>query len=103
VATVRRNNPTDERQGGARIAFGNILMDLRAGRLTRALEVASEYEAPSLELRAATSLARAWHQRGRDADARAVLAGAYGRFDPGDDSPDLAEARTLLRSLSTAA
>jgi predicted ATPase len=64
----------------------------------RALEVARGQGACSLELRAATSLARLWaeHRRG---EARDLLAGLYGRFTEGFDTPDLQEARELLDEL----
>jgi hypothetical protein len=71
--------------------------------LLRALELAREYEAKSLELRAATSLARAWHRRQRSAQARTLLEGIGQWFGADADSPDLTEARMLLAELSTSA
>jgi DNA-binding winged helix-turn-helix (wHTH) protein len=71
--------------------------------LSRALELAHEYAAKALELRAATSLARAWHARQRSAQARALLKGICDWFGADADSPDLAEARMLLAELSTSA
>ncbi len=68
--------------------------------LMRALELAREAAARSLELRAATSLARAWHARGRHADARGLLEDICGWFTAGVTSPDLAEARALLKQLT---
>jgi predicted ATPase len=64
----------------------------------RALEVARGQGACSLELRAATSLARLWaeHRRG---EARDLLAGLCGRLTEGFDTPDLREARELLEAL----
>ena len=41
------------------------------------------------ELRAATSLARLWHDQGRRAEARDLLAPVYGRFTEGFDTADL--------------
>ncbi len=70
--------------------------------LSRALELARTAEAKSLELRAATSLARAWHARGQPADARAVLGSICEWFGAGATSPDLLEARSLLEQLSMA-
>jgi hypothetical protein len=68
--------------------------------LRRALEVARGQEARSLELRAATSLARLWHERGRAAQARQLLGAVYDWFTEGFDTPDLLAARDLLARLA---
>jgi tetratricopeptide (TPR) repeat protein len=70
--------------------------------LLRALELSRAAEAKSLELRTATSLARAWRTRGRTAEARAVLTEVSDWFAASLDTPDLVEARALLGELSTA-
>jgi adenylate cyclase len=64
-----------------------------------ALDVASRQGALSLELRAATSLARLCHDTGRGHDARPLLSGVYGRFREGFDTLDLRDAQVLLDSL----
>jgi predicted ATPase len=66
----------------------------------KALEVARAQEARSLELRAASDLARLWRQRGRHAEARDLLAPVYGWFTEGFDTADLKEAKTLLDKLT---
>ena len=66
----------------------------------QALAVAREQQARSLELRAATSLARLWQQQGRREQARDVLAPVYGWFTEGFDTPDLQDARVLLAQLA---
>jgi DNA-binding winged helix-turn-helix (wHTH) protein/tetratricopeptide (TPR) repeat protein/type II secretory pathway predicted ATPase ExeA len=68
--------------------------------LQRALEMAREWQAKSLELRAATSLSRAWHARGRTPEARALLTGICQWFRSDDENVDLAEARALLDHLA---
>jgi predicted ATPase len=68
----------------------------------RALEVARRQQAKALELRAALSLSRLWHQQGQRDAARALLAPLYAWFTEGFDTPDLQEARTLLAALEPA-
>jgi len=65
----------------------------------RAIEVSSGQGARTLELRAATSLARLWSDRGRNAEARDLLAPIYGWFTEGFETLDLKEARMLLDEL----
>ncbi len=71
--------------------------------LQQALAIARQQEAKSLELRAAMSLARLWQQQGRITEARQVLAGIYGWFTEGFDTPDLQDAKTLLDNLRISA
>jgi predicted ATPase len=66
----------------------------------RALAVARTQEAPSLELRAATSLARLWGEQGRRSEARDLLAPVYGWFTEGFDTADLKDAKALLDTLA---
>jgi predicted ATPase/DNA-binding winged helix-turn-helix (wHTH) protein len=67
--------------------------------LLRALEWAGKQRALSLELRAATSLARLRQRQGRSAEALAVLAPIYGQFTEGFDTVDLRAAKRLLDEL----
>ena len=53
----------------------------------------------SLELRAATSLARLWQQQGKREEARGVLADVYGWFTEGFETMDLTAAKALLKNL----
>ncbi len=65
-----------------------------------AIEVAIAQAAKSFELRAATSLARLWHEHGKSVDACERLAPVYGWFTEGFDTPDLKDAKALLDELS---
>jgi predicted ATPase len=60
---------------------------------------ARRQDALSWELRAATSVARLWHQQGRPEPARAILEPVYGRFTEGFDTADLRAAKALLDRL----
>jgi tetratricopeptide (TPR) repeat protein len=67
--------------------------------LDEALRTARSQQARSLELRAATDLARLWMNQGKRAEARVVLSSIYGRFTEGFDTQDLKNANTLLGEL----
>jgi DNA-binding winged helix-turn-helix (wHTH) protein len=62
----------------------------------RAIDLARESEAKSLELPAATSLARAWQARQRSMEARTLLEEICGWFGESATNLDLLEARALL-------
>jgi adenylate cyclase len=62
--------------------------------------LASKQGARSLELRAAICLARLWQRKGKEADARDLLAPVYTWFLEGIDTPDLQAAQDLLAVLA---
>jgi predicted ATPase len=66
----------------------------------RAIDIARKQQAKSLELRAATSLARLWRQQGKKDEARALLAPVYQWFTEGFDTADLQDAKALLDELA---
>jgi predicted ATPase len=66
----------------------------------QAITIAQNQQAKSLELRAATSLARLWQQQGKRDEARQVLGDVYGWFTEGFDTPDLKDAKALLGELA---
>jgi predicted ATPase len=68
--------------------------------LQKALEVAREQQAKSLELRAAVSLGRLWQQKGKRDEAHDLLAPVYNWFTEGFDTSDLKDAKALLEQLS---
>jgi predicted ATPase len=66
----------------------------------RAFDLAVSQSAKSMELRAATSLARLWAKRDMHAHARDFLKPVYYWFTEGFDTPVLKEAKLLLDQLS---
>jgi len=66
----------------------------------RALDFARRQEARSLELRAAMSLSRLWHQQGKRREAHDLLADVYAWFTEGFDTADLRDAKALLEELA---
>jgi len=67
----------------------------------RAISVAREQKARSLELRAASSMAKCLQAQGKAQDARDQLAPVYERFDEGFETADLREAAALLETTGT--
>src|SRR5262249_33674529 len=67
----------------------------------RALPVARQQQAKSLDLPAAMSLARLWRDQGKVQQARELLAPVYGWFTEAFDTRDLKEAKALLEELAS--
>jgi predicted ATPase len=65
----------------------------------QAIEIAQGQQAKSLELRAATSLARLWAEQGERQKAHDLLGPVYGWFTEGFDTADLKVAKALLDEL----
>jgi predicted ATPase len=74
--------------------------DAGEASLARALRVARQQQAKSLELRAAMSLAEHWDGHGRRSEAVDLLAPIYGWFTEGFDTQDLKDAKALLDELA---
>jgi predicted ATPase len=66
----------------------------------QAIVIAQNQEAKSLELRAATSMARLWQQQGKRQEAHDLLAPVYHWFTEGFDTLDLKDAKALLDALA---
>ena len=66
----------------------------------KAFSIAEEQGAKLWELRAAVSLARLRYNQGRNAEARDLLVPIYGWFTEGFETPDLKNAKALLKSLN---
>jgi predicted ATPase len=65
----------------------------------KAIRIARQQQAKSLELRAVMSLSRVWQQQGKKNQARRMLAEIYGWSTEGFDTKDLQEAKALLVEL----
>jgi len=65
----------------------------------KAIEIARQQQAKSLELRAVMSLSRLWQSQGKKDEARQRLAEIYSWFTEGFDTADLKEAKALLGEL----
>jgi predicted ATPase len=70
-----------------------------AAWLQRAIDTAGSQQAKSLELRAATSLARLWAEQGKRAQGLDLLASVYEWFTEGFETADLKDAKALLDQL----
>ncbi len=68
--------------------------------LRESVEIARHQQAKSMELRAATDLARLLERDGRPGAARDLLAPIYGWFTEGLDTPDLRDAADMLAGLA---
>lgn len=96
---VQPTAPRQRRRGGRATTEPDAAWQEVERCLLRALESARAMRAKSLELRAATSLARAWHTRGRAAEGRALLGSVCDWFGGAAGSVDLTEAKALLATL----
>jgi predicted ATPase len=66
----------------------------------QSLEIAQSQRAKSWELRTTLSLCRLWKTQNRGSDAQTALANIYDWFTEGFETPDLADAKQLLETLS---
>ena len=67
--------------------------------LDQALRTARSQQARSLELRAATDLAKLWMKQGKRAEALDIVGSIYARFSEGFDTPDVKDAKAVLAQL----
>jgi len=69
--------------------------------LCESLETAIKQKAKSLELRAATSLAKLWQSQGRGKEAHSLLAPIHSWFSEGFENDDWQNANSLLEELAS--
>jgi predicted ATPase len=81
----------------AKDASDNVAAD---ACFAKAIAVAQSQKAKSLELRAATALARLWQSQNKSREAHDLLAPVYGWFTEGFDTADLKDAKALLDELA---
>ena len=87
-------------KGDALLAQSGDQTDAAEACYQQALEIARRQKSRAWELRSATSLARLWQARGRNADAKTLLDGARSPFTEGHALPDLVDASALLAELA---
>jgi tetratricopeptide (TPR) repeat protein len=68
--------------------------------ITKAIEVSQSQAAKSWELRASMGLANLWQMQGKVDEARELLEPIYSWFTEGFDTPDLKDAKALLKKLA---
>jgi len=86
------------RRASFAIGCNNVALDGAERMYDEALSIARAQKAKSLELRTALKLARLRQKQGRPEAAIDLLKPLYSWFTEGPDSPDLQEARALLKS-----
>jgi predicted ATPase len=104
---AQRIEATDERFAEAELRrLQGDLLNVAGDRASaersyhQALAIAKRQSAKLWELRAATSLARLWHDQGKRTEARNLLSPVYGWFTEGFDTPVLRDAKALLDELA---
>jgi predicted ATPase len=106
LAAVDKSGQRDHKAELNRLRGGLLLKHIvpdekwAATCFQKALNIARQQYAKSLELRAAMSLSRLWQQQGKQAEAHVLLAPIYGWFTEGFDTKDLQEAKVLLEALA---
>jgi len=97
VQSLKPALPAPVPQAQVSVVEGSKVEEEAAGCFLKAIEIARNQQAKSLELRSAMSLARLWQQQGKQQEAHAVLSEVYGWFTEGFDTKDLQEAHALLK------
>jgi predicted ATPase len=88
------------RRRGEMLAASSGQLEEAEACMKEAITTAVSQQAKSLELRAATSLARLWQGQGKGKEAHGLLAQIYDWFTEGFDTKDLKEAKALIEELA---
>jgi len=88
VSSLQFPIPNSQAEADAKVCF------------LKAIEIARQQGAKSLELRVVMSLSRLWQRQGKKPEARQMLAEIYEWFTEGFDTKDLQEAKALLATLT---
>jgi predicted ATPase len=99
TSSVQRNQRTKDKGQKAKIEPSTQAKAEAEACFLKAIDIARQQQAKSLELRAAMSLSRLWRQQGKTKQAHNMLAEIYGWFTEGFDTQDLQEAKALLEEL----
>jgi hypothetical protein len=81
------------------VGFAHLAEEAEACFL-KAVEIARQQQAKSLELRAVMSLAKLWRRQGKQKEAHHLLSEIYNWFTEGFDTRDLQEAKALLKEMA---
>ena len=87
-------------RGELNLAIGRGTADSAEADFRRAIAIAKEQDARSLELRTTVSLAQLLRTQNRHGEASALLRGVYGSFTEGFQTRDMRDAAALLAQLS---
>jgi tetratricopeptide (TPR) repeat protein len=98
LSGIRHTEPELRRLKGEILAAEGRLEEAQAG-FERAMALAREQGALSLELRIGMSLARFWQARGTQREGQTLVSDIYGKFTEGFETADLIAAGSLLASL----
>jgi DNA-binding winged helix-turn-helix (wHTH) protein/predicted ATPase len=86
--------------GKAVVPLEPPVVGLAEGCFSQSIKIAQQQKAKSWELRSVMSLARLYQTRGKQKEARDLLARVYDSYTEGFDEVDLREAKALLDELS---
>jgi predicted ATPase len=105
IKNVKLKNTETKRKGQNKLSAVSSRLSVPSPQeaeacFQQAIEITRQQGAKLLELRAVTSLARLWQQRGKHHEAHRMLSEIYSWFTEGFDTADLQTAKSLLAEWS---